>query len=65
MGAGLSTTAAFNHKVWTSGITNFLVNGRSRDNAQRIANHQDVRTTALYDRRGDVVSLDEIERIRL
>ena len=63
--AGL-TTDACNHSFRASGITNFLNNGGSRDNAQRIAAHEeDVDTTALYDRRNDEVSLDEIERIRL
>ena len=59
------TTEACNHTFRASGITNFLRHGGSRDNAQRIAAHEDVRTTALYDRRGDNISLDEIERIRL
>lgn len=54
-----------NHSLRGSGITNYLNNGGSRDNAQRLAAHEDVRTTALYDRRGDVISLDEVERIRL
>lgn len=54
-----------NHSFRASGITNFLRNGGSRDNAQKIAAHEDVKTTALYDRRGDTVTLDEIERIRL
>lgn len=54
-----------NHSFRASGITNFLKNGGSRDNAQRIAAHSDVRTTALYDRRQDGISQDEIERIRL
>ncbi|NJL38483.1 MAG: tyrosine-type recombinase/integrase [Leptolyngbyaceae cyanobacterium SM1_4_3] len=62
--AGVSTDAC-NHSFRASGITNFLRNGGSRDSAQRIAAHEDIRTTALYDRRGDAVSLDEIERIRL
>ena len=56
---------ACNHTFRASGITNFLQNGGSRDNAQRIAAHEDIRTTALYDRRDEVISLDEIERIRL
>ncbi|NJN74770.1 MAG: tyrosine-type recombinase/integrase [Limnothrix sp. RL_2_0] len=62
--AGVNLDAC-NHTFRASGITNFLYNGGSRDNAQRIAAHEDVRTTALYDRRGDEISLDEIERIRL
>ncbi|MBW4528522.1 MAG: tyrosine-type recombinase/integrase [Phormidium tanganyikae FI6-MK23] len=58
-------TDACNHTFRASGITNYLRNGGSRDNAQKIAAHSDVRTTALYDRRDESISLDEIERIRL
>jgi len=31
--------------------------------AQQIANHESPRTTKLYDRRHDEISLDEIEKI--
>jgi len=62
--SGVSTDAC-NHTFRASGITNFLRHGGSRDNAQKIAAHEDIRTTELYDRRGDTISLDEIERIRL
>ena len=31
--------------------------------AQAGANHESARTTGLYDRRGDSVTLDEVERI--
>jgi site-specific recombinase XerD len=62
--AGIKT-AICNHSFRASGITNYLRNGGSRDNAQKIAAHGCVRTTALYDRRGDDISLDEIERIHL
>jgi integrase/recombinase XerD len=33
--------------------------------AQHIANHESPRTTKLYDRRQDEISLDEIERITI
>jgi hypothetical protein len=33
--------------------------------AQQIANHESPRTTKLYDRRHDEISLDEIERITI
>lgn len=62
--AGVNTDAC-NHTFRASGITNYLRHGGSRDNAQKIAAHEDSRTTALYDRREDTISLDEIERIRL
>jgi site-specific recombinase XerD len=64
LAAGINTDAC-NHTFRASGITNFLNNGGSRDSAQKIAAHEDIRTTALYDRRDDVISLSEIERIRL
>jgi len=57
--------AACNHSFRASGITNYLRHGGSRDNAQRMAAHEDSRTTALYDRRDEAISLDEVERIRL
>lgn len=62
--AGIFSDAC-NHTFRASGITNFLSHGGSLDNAQRIAAHEVSSTTALYDRRGDTISLDEIERIRL
>ena len=62
--AGLNAEACC-HSLRASGITNYLRHGGSRDNAQKIAAHEDGRTTALYDRRDDELSLDEIERIRL
>lgn len=51
------------HTFRATGITAFLENGGSLEAAQRIAAHESVRTTKLYDRRGDKVTLDEIERI--
>jgi len=33
------------------------------EHAQQIANHESPRTTKLYDRTNDAISLDEIERI--
>jgi len=33
--------------------------------ARQIANHESPRTTKLYDRRNDEISLDEIERIAI
>ncbi|MBD1871882.1 hypothetical protein H6F75_00155 [Nodosilinea sp. FACHB-131] len=56
---------ACNHTFRASGITNFLRNDGSRNDFQKIAAHEDIRTIALYDRRADKISLNEIERIRL
>ena len=51
------------HTFRATGITAYLEGGGSLEHAQRIAAHNSVRTTKLYDRRSDAVSLDEIERI--
>ena len=60
--AGLSTAVCC-HTFRATGITAYLANGGTLENAQRIAAHESPRTTSLYDRTGDEVSLDEIERI--
>jgi integrase len=52
-----------NHSFRATGITVYLSNGGSVEKAQQRANHSDPRTTKLYDRRRDEVSLDEVERI--
>ncbi len=51
------------HSFRATGITEYLRNGGKLEVAQQMANHESARTTALYDRRSDQVSLDEIERI--
>lgn len=53
------------HTFRATGITAYLANGGSLEHAQRIAAHESVRTTKLYDRTDDAVSLDEIERIAI
>lgn len=60
--AGLSAGICC-HSFRATGITCYLENGGSLEHAQRIASHESPRTTMLYDRTGDTVSLDEIERI--
>src|SRR3984893_3679292 len=52
------------HSFRATGITNFLENGGTLEVAQRIAGHADSRTTKLYDRRGQKVLLEDMERIR-
>ena len=47
------------------GITAYLKNGGTLENAAAMANHASTRTTQLYDRRRDDISLDEVERIRV
>lgn len=51
------------HTFRATGITAYLENGGTVENAQAIAAHESPRTTKLYDRRSDRISLDEIERI--
>ncbi|MDN3238029.1 hypothetical protein [Pseudomonas sp. WAC2] len=53
-----------NHTFRATGITAYLKNGGTLENAEVMANHFSTRTTQLYDRRRDDISLDEIERIR-
>ncbi|MEM7147843.1 MAG: tyrosine-type recombinase/integrase [Verrucomicrobiota bacterium] len=53
------------HTFRATGITVFLENGGSLENAQAIAAHESPRTTKLYDRTADAIKLEEIERVRL
>ena len=63
-GAGIATKIG-NHTFRATGITAYLKNGGTLENAAVMANHASTRTTQLYDRRSDQVSLDEIERVRI
>ena len=54
-----------NHTFRATGITAYLKNSGKLEVAQQIANHESPRTTKLYDRRQDEISLDEIERITI
>jgi hypothetical protein len=40
-------------------------NGGTLENAQAMADHASPRTTQIYDRTGDEVTLDEVERIAI
>ncbi len=62
--AGIKTQVG-NHTFRATGITAYLKNGGSLENAAAMANHASTRTTQLYDRRRDEVSLDEVERISI
>ena len=46
-----------------TGITAYLKNDGTLEKAAQMANHASTRTTQLYDRRSDDISLDEVERI--
>ena len=63
-GAGLGASIC-NHTFRATGITAYLANGGTLEMAQAIAAHESPRTTKLYDRTGDEVTLDEIERVIL
>lgn len=64
LAAGLRTKIT-NHTFRATGITEYLLAGGKVEIAQRMANHESSRTTGLYDRRPDLIALDEIERIRI
>ena len=54
-----------NHSFRATGITAYLKNGGTLEKAAQMANHASTRTTQLYDRRREELSLDEVERIRV
>jgi hypothetical protein len=54
-----------NHTFCATSITAYLKNGGSLENAAAMANHASTRTTLLYDRRRDDVSLDEVVKISI
>nr|WP_299506544.1 tyrosine-type recombinase/integrase [uncultured Rhizobium sp.] len=60
--AGIETKIG-NHTFRATGITAYLKNGGTLEKAAAMANHASTRTTQLYDRRSDEVSLDEVERV--
>ena len=57
--------AANCHTFRASGITAYLLNGGTLEPAQAIAGHESPRTTQLYDRTADDVTVEDIERIRV
>jgi integrase/recombinase XerD len=59
---GLSESVC-NHTFRATGITAFRANGGSLEQAQEIANHASPKTTRLYDRTSDQITLDAVERI--
>jgi integrase/recombinase XerD len=61
-GVGIKTLIAC-HTFRATGITAYLKGGGKLEVAQQMAAHESARTTGLYDRRGDEISLDEVERI--
>ncbi|WP_159982097.1 MULTISPECIES: tyrosine-type recombinase/integrase [unclassified Novosphingobium] len=62
--AGIATKIG-NHTFRATGITTYLKNGGSLENAAAMAGHASTRTTQIYDRRRDEITLAEVERVRL
>ena len=60
--AGIGTKVG-NHSFRATGITAYLKNSGTLEKAAAMANHASTRTTQLYDRRHEEMSLDEVERI--
>jgi site-specific recombinase XerD len=59
------TTQVGNHTFRATGVTAYLKNGGTLERAAQMANHASTRTTQLYDRRAEEVTLDEVERISI
>jgi len=60
--AGIETELGI-HSFRATGVTAYPKNGGTLEKAAAMANHTSTRSTQLYDRRRDEVSLDEVERI--
>jgi site-specific recombinase XerD len=60
--AGIKTPISC-HTFRATGITDYLTNGGRIEVAQRMAGHSNAKTTGLYDRRNDDVSVGKVERI--
>jgi integrase len=59
------TTEVCNHTFRGTGITAYLENGGTLEKARQMAAHASTRTTQLYDRREDRVTLDEVVKINI
>jgi len=53
------------HAFRVTGITAYLEAGRALENAQAMAAPESPPATKLYDRTGDKITLDEVERITI
>ena len=51
------------HALCGTGITDYLTSGGKLEIAQRMAGHSNAKTTRIYDRRNDEISVGEVERI--
>jgi len=64
-GGGFDEPGGGCHSFRATGITVYLKNGGLLEHAQQMAAHESARTTKLYDRRSDKITLDEVEKIML
>ena len=62
--AGIATAICC-HSFRATGITNYLEHGGTLEKAQQMAAHESPKTTKLYDRTADAITLDEVERIAI
>jgi integrase/recombinase XerD len=53
------------HTFRATGITTYLENGSTLEHAQIIGDHESPRTTKLYDRTREELSLEEIEQDKI
>jgi integrase/recombinase XerD len=53
------------HSFRATGVTEYMNSGGTIEIAQRIAGHTSPSTTRIYDRSGDRVTLEEIERVQI
>jgi integrase/recombinase XerD len=63
--AGLAGAGIGCHTFRTTGITAYLKGGGRIEVAQKMAAHANAKTTSLYDRRDDDVTVDEVARITI
>lgn len=62
--AGILTRIG-NYSFRATGITTYLKKGGVLEKAAIMANHASTRTTQLYDRRHEDMTLDEVERVMI
>lgn len=62
--SGIATKVG-NHSFRATGTTAYHKNGGTLEKAATMANHSGTRTTQLYDRRRDEMTLDEVEKIMI
>ncbi|MGP0061792.1 MAG: tyrosine-type recombinase/integrase [Beijerinckiaceae bacterium] len=54
-----------NHTFRATGVTTYLNNGGTLEKAAQMANHASTRTTQLYARRLEGVTIDDVEKLTI